>query len=70
MGAEWFPPHERPAAAMVSNLMNFVGSSLSFMLPPCIVDDDADDDDGGDSGNNGSTNIERTIVVIVVRSIN
>eukprot|EP00403_Amphidinium_massartii_P048240 CAMPEP_0178463518 /NCGR_PEP_ID=MMETSP0689_2-20121128/50375_1 /TAXON_ID=160604 /ORGANISM="Amphidinium massartii, Strain CS-259" /LENGTH=684 /DNA_ID=CAMNT_0020090405 /DNA_START=231 /DNA_END=2282 /DNA_ORIENTATION=+ len=37
MGAEWFPPHERPLAAMVSNLMNFIGSSLSFMLPPLIV---------------------------------
>lgn len=38
MGAEWFPPHERPRAAMVSNLMNFIGSSLSFMMPPVFVD--------------------------------
>merc|ERR1719261_673591 len=39
MGAEWFPPHERPTAAMVSNLMNFVGGSLSFMLPPLLMED-------------------------------
>lgn len=39
MGAEWFPPHERPTAAMVSNLMNFIGSSLSFMLPTLFVED-------------------------------
>lgn len=38
MGAEWFPPNERPAAAMVSNLMNFVGGSLSFVVPSLIVD--------------------------------
>merc|ERR1719359_2708852 len=37
VGAEWFPPHERPAAAMVSNLMNFIGSSLSFVMPPLVV---------------------------------
>jgi len=37
LGVEWFPPHERPKAAMVSNLMNFVGSSLSFILPPLVV---------------------------------
>lgn len=37
MAAEWFPAHERPAAAMVSNLMNFIGGSLSFMLPPFFV---------------------------------
>lgn len=37
MAAEWFPPHERPTAAMVSNLMNFIGSSLSYMLPPLLV---------------------------------
>jgi len=37
VGAEWFPPRERPAAAMISNLMNFVGASLSFVLPPIIV---------------------------------
>lgn len=37
MAAEWFPPHERPTAAMVANLMNFVGSSLSFVLPPLVV---------------------------------
>eukprot|EP00929_Paragymnodinium_shiwhaense_P105207 TRINITY_DN70131_c0_g1_i1.p1 TRINITY_DN70131_c0_g1~~TRINITY_DN70131_c0_g1_i1.p1 ORF type:complete len:833 (+),score=154.75 TRINITY_DN70131_c0_g1_i1:151-2649(+) len=39
MGAEWFPPHERPTAAMVSNLMNYIGSSFSFMLPTMIVDE-------------------------------
>lgn len=38
MIAEWFPPQERPWAAMVANLMNFVGGSMSFMLPPMIVD--------------------------------
>lgn len=37
MAAEWFPPHERPTAAMIANLMNFVGSSLSFVLPPLVV---------------------------------
>eukprot|EP00927_Polykrikos_kofoidii_P069555 TRINITY_DN6507_c0_g1_i1.p1 TRINITY_DN6507_c0_g1~~TRINITY_DN6507_c0_g1_i1.p1 ORF type:complete len:838 (+),score=91.16 TRINITY_DN6507_c0_g1_i1:201-2714(+) len=42
MGAEWFPPHERPTAAMVNNLMNFVGSSLSFMMPPLFVEDRTD----------------------------
>eukprot|EP00928_Gymnodinium_smaydae_P043387 TRINITY_DN29079_c0_g1_i1.p1 TRINITY_DN29079_c0_g1~~TRINITY_DN29079_c0_g1_i1.p1 ORF type:complete len:864 (+),score=110.05 TRINITY_DN29079_c0_g1_i1:59-2593(+) len=42
MGAEWFPPPERPTAAMVSNLMNFVGSSLSFILPPLVVSDQPD----------------------------
>jgi len=36
--AEWFPPQQRPAAAMIANLMNFVGSSFSFMMPPLIVD--------------------------------
>jgi len=39
MGAEWFPSSERPAAAMISNLMNFVGSSLSFLLPSLCMDD-------------------------------
>eukprot|EP00929_Paragymnodinium_shiwhaense_P008342 TRINITY_DN112294_c0_g1_i1.p1 TRINITY_DN112294_c0_g1~~TRINITY_DN112294_c0_g1_i1.p1 ORF type:complete len:950 (+),score=189.88 TRINITY_DN112294_c0_g1_i1:82-2850(+) len=43
MGHDWFPPHERPAAAMVSNLMNFVGSSLSFMLPPVFVEEHSHD---------------------------
>ncbi|CAK0863876.1 unnamed protein product [Prorocentrum cordatum] len=42
MGAEWFPPAERPAAAMISNLMNFIGSSMSFMLPSLVVDVHAD----------------------------
>lgn len=37
MAAEWFPPHERPKAALIANLMNFVGSSLSFVLPPLVV---------------------------------
>jgi len=41
IGAEWFPPQERPAAAMVSNLMNFLGASLSFVLPPFIVEEDS-----------------------------
>jgi len=41
MGAEWFPPSERPLAAMVSSLMNFIGSSLSFMLPTMIVTEGA-----------------------------
>lgn len=36
-GAEWFPTSERPAAAMISNLMNFVGGSLSFMVPTWYV---------------------------------
>eukprot|EP00928_Gymnodinium_smaydae_P001547 TRINITY_DN10562_c0_g1_i1.p1 TRINITY_DN10562_c0_g1~~TRINITY_DN10562_c0_g1_i1.p1 ORF type:complete len:415 (-),score=82.98 TRINITY_DN10562_c0_g1_i1:629-1873(-) len=40
MGADWFSPEERPAAAMVSNLMNFIGGSLSFVLPPIFVADD------------------------------
>ncbi|CAK9096236.1 unnamed protein product [Durusdinium trenchii] len=39
MGADWFAPSDRPAAAMISNLMNFVGGSLSFVLPPLFVDD-------------------------------
>lgn len=43
MGADWFPPHERPAAAMISNLMNFIGSSLSFILPPFFVEEHSDD---------------------------
>jgi len=42
MGVEWFPPKERPTAALVSNLMHFIGSSLSFMLPPLVVDDQSD----------------------------
>lgn len=43
MGADWFPPSERPAAAMISNLMNFVGGSLSFVIPPLFVDDNPTD---------------------------
>jgi len=39
MGAEWFPPHERPTAALISNLMNFVGGSLSFVIPPLVVEE-------------------------------
>jgi len=39
MGAEWFPPNERPRAALISNLMNFVGGSMSFMLPVLLVED-------------------------------
>jgi len=42
LGAEWFPPNERPTAALVSNLMHFVGSSLSFMLPPLVVAEQSD----------------------------
>jgi hypothetical protein len=37
VAAEWFQPQERPAAAMVVNLMNFVGACLSFMMPPMLV---------------------------------
>ncbi|CAE8680858.1 unnamed protein product [Polarella glacialis] len=37
MAAEWFPPDERPAAAMISNLMNFLGGSLSFVVPTWYV---------------------------------
>ncbi|CAJ1434072.1 unnamed protein product [Effrenium voratum] len=43
MGSDWFMPSERPAAAMISNLMNFVGGSLSFVLPPLFVDDNPTD---------------------------
>ncbi|CAL1128392.1 unnamed protein product [Cladocopium goreaui] len=43
MGADWFSPTDRPAAAMISNLMNFVGGSLSFVLPPLFVDDNPTD---------------------------
>mmetsp|Transcript_52811 Transcript_52811/g.169084 ORF Transcript_52811/g.169084 Transcript_52811/m.169084 type:complete len:504 (+) Transcript_52811:77-1588(+) len=39
--AEWFPPDERPAAAMISNLMNFVGGCLSFMVPTWYVAPDS-----------------------------
>jgi len=42
MGAEWFPPDERPTAALVSNLMHFIGGSLSFMLPPLVVAEQSD----------------------------
>lgn len=37
LAAEWFPPDERPAAAMISNLMNFIGGSLSFVVPTWYV---------------------------------
>lgn len=40
LAAQWFPPDQRPAAAMISNLMNFLGGSLSFMLPTFVVSDD------------------------------
>lgn len=43
MGADWFQPSDRPAAAMISNLMNFVGGSLSFVLPPLFVDENPSD---------------------------
>jgi predicted MFS family arabinose efflux permease len=42
LGAEWFPPNERPTAALVSNLMHFIGGSLSFMLPPLVVAEQSD----------------------------
>jgi hypothetical protein len=38
VGAEWFHPSERPAVAMVLSLMNFLGSSCSFMMPPMFVE--------------------------------
>lgn len=37
LAAEWFPPSERPAASMISNLMNFVGGCLSFVVPTWFV---------------------------------
>lgn len=43
MGAEWFPPTERPAAAMLLNLMHFIGSSLSFVLPTLFVNEELTD---------------------------
>lgn len=43
MGAEWFPPPERPAAAMILNLMHFIGSSISFIMPPFFVGEDLQD---------------------------
>ena len=33
LAAEWFTHDERPAAAMISNLMNFIGACVSFMQP-------------------------------------
>jgi len=38
VGAEWFHPSERPAVAMVLSLMNFLGSSCSFMMPTMFVE--------------------------------
>lgn len=40
LGAEWFPSDERPAAAMIVNLMNFIGGSLSFVVPTLYVAED------------------------------
>jgi hypothetical protein len=41
LAAEWFTTDERPAAAMISNLMNFIGACLSFMQPTRYVSEDA-----------------------------
>jgi len=41
LAAEWFVAEERPAAAMISNLMNFIGGSLSFVQPTWYVAADA-----------------------------
>lgn len=41
LAAEWFVAEERPAAAMISNLMNFIGGCLSFMQPTWYVSADA-----------------------------
>lgn len=40
LAAEWFHPDERPAAAMISNLMNFIGGSLAFVLPTWYVSEE------------------------------
>mmetsp|Transcript_12368 Transcript_12368/g.19652 ORF Transcript_12368/g.19652 Transcript_12368/m.19652 type:complete len:517 (-) Transcript_12368:52-1602(-) len=40
LAAEWFMADERPAAAMISNLMNFLGGCFSFMQPTWYVSEE------------------------------
>lgn len=42
LAAEWFHHDERPAAAMMSNLMNFIGACGSFMQPTWYVSEEGD----------------------------
>jgi len=37
MSLDWFPPEERSTASMLSNLMNFIGGSASFVLPAIFL---------------------------------